>query len=181
MRLLKLVICRSLWMVCALLCCSKYAMGGTSSPQLRKGWPCPSQLDPDASTQWEQSVQLPPLFSLRVPALMRLSGDVPEPGTTNIGFPLFDAMFYALRKKNNKLRPPNRADDFKDTWRTPRFGRSDQMYAERGYSFVRLLPTACVTAGALTLSLTIGSQAKFHIAFKPARMGGLIGFRGRFE
>lgn len=180
MRFLKLVICRSLWMVCALLCCSKYAMGGASSPQLKKGWPCPRERSPASSAPWEQ-VQLPPVFSLRAPAILGVHGEVPEPGTTNVGFPLFDAMFYALRKRTNKLPANSGEDEYEDTWRNPRFGRSEQMYAERGYSFVRLLPTACVTAGALTLSFTIGTQERFHIAFKPSRMGGLIGFRGRFE
>jgi hypothetical protein len=124
---------------------------------------------------------MPVLYELRAPHLVRYYQNRPEPGSTNVGFPLFDAMFAALRKRNDRPTAPKYADDSTDLRRTPDFGKSEQEHAERGYSFVRMLPTACVTAGVLTLSLTIGSGEKFVVQAKPARMGGLIGFQGRFE
>lgn len=102
-------------------------------------------------------------------------------GSTRVGFPLFDSVFSALRKKNPRPRLGAPADEDIDVWRNPRFGKSDQTHAERGYSFVRMLPTVCLTAGVLTLSMTVGSGEKFVLQAKPARMGGLIGFKGRFD
>ncbi|MFW5741503.1 MAG: hypothetical protein ACOC1F_14200 [Myxococcota bacterium] len=129
--------------------------------------------------RWDERVRLPPLFTLEATMLGGSEARFLD-GVMKLGFPLLDSVFASLRKRKKRAHGKT-PDDSVDTWRKSPFGKSDQMFAQRQYSFVSVLPTVCVTAGVLTLSLTIGSGEKFVLQAKPARMGALIGFRGTFD
>jgi hypothetical protein len=100
-------------------------------------------------------------------------------GATSVGSPVFDEVFSVLRKPNDRPRIGPGLEAHGPSLPAGE-GKADLEYARHDYSFLRALPTACLAAGVVTLSLTIGSGERFALQVKPGSLAGLVGFRGRF-